>query len=175
MRNHAAKIRDFIASDITTIGVNNMNGLFIPDYHLFASAKRYKKYWRKVHPKSRLLLAAKIKPHHRKFDIIPFKNKYPSSKGKMKVTTKIRCEGATGGTLAAGYAVLKGAKEIYFVGMDGYSKGSKHFYKEDDNDYKRLMEHESATPMILRDLEKYATIKILTPTVYKDWYAEGVL
>ena len=173
LKKYADRVKKFITNNnITNIGVHYMNKLFVPDFLLFVSLKRYRQYGHLVHKNSCLVLAPKIKVRDKNHKRVPVKNKYPSAKGKMTITDSIRCRGAAGGTIAAGYAILCGAKEVYFVGMDGYSGGAKHFYKENDNSKKRLKEHELATPMILKDLEKYAVIKILTPTVYRNWHVD---
>lgn len=165
------EIKQFIKdNNPVTIGVHNMAGRFVPDYHLFVSKKRYKEYGKKVHPASKLVLTTRMG------GTLSLENKYPSSHGSIKIDgDKIVAEGASGGVVGAAYAIMLGADTVYMVGQDGYSDGAKHHYKEKENNWERLMEHESATKMILRDLNKYAKVRIITPTVYKEFYDEHIL
>lgn len=161
---YADVIRAF-ADGKTTIGVHHLAGRFVPDYHLFVSKKRYKKYGKYVNPKSTLVLTSKMGGH---FDV---ENEYPSSVGSIEFFDgRVVSRGASGGVLAAAYAIMLGAQRVFIAGMDGYSDGAGHHYKEKDNSWSRLMEHEAATPMILRDLNKIVPVTIITPTVYQEYY-----
>lgn len=170
------ELRALSNTDVTTIGVHNLDRKIIPDYHLFVGVKRYKAYKDMVSSKSVLVVTQKIIDNIPGVVRITVKNKYPSDKGMIQIVgDRIICEGASGGVIAAAFAIMCGAKTVLMAGIDGYSDGSKHHYKEKENKWERLMQHESATPMILNDLSKLATIKIITPTVYKEYYDSSVL
>lgn len=162
-----------------SIGVHNMNGEFNVKYNLFVSAKRYDKYWQKV--QGMPILVPKIQPRHAKYVPIRYDNIYPSSIGAMVVDDwqngmlMFKGSGMNGGMAALGFAVAKGAENVYYIGMDGYSNGAHHFYKEKDNNWKRLMEHEKATKMILDEWSTKVNIKILTPTVYDRYYEKDLI
>ena len=164
VRKYENEIRSF-SDGMTTIGVHHMAGRFVPDYHLFVSKKRYKKYGRHVNPQSTLVLTSRMGGH---FDV---ENEYPSPVGSIEFfDERVVSRGASGGVLAVAYAIVRGAQQVFVAGMDGYGDGAGHHYKEKDNSWDRLMEHESATPMILRDLNRIVPVKIITPTVYQEYY-----
>lgn len=179
VKNHIDEIKKLKVD--FSIGVHNMAGMFEPTYNLFVSKKRYNKYCDIIPKKTMAVLSRDIKPKKGSwYNLFNFKNKYPSAKGELEYeewvgsqgtrNLHIIGEGLSGGTAALAYACYEGAKEVWYVGLDGYSKRSHHFYKEKDNDWDRLMQHESATEMILKQWEDNIKIRILTPTVYKRWY-----
>ena len=165
VRKYENEIRSF-SDGMTTIGVHHMAGRFVPDYHLFVSKKRYKKYGKYVSPQSTLVLTRGVGGE---FEV---ENEYPSSIGRMEIDGgMVRCSGASGGVLAIAYAIINGADTVFVSGLDGYSTGAGHHYSEKNNSWERLMEHESATRSILQDLNGMVPVKIITPTVYEEYYA----
>ena len=169
LREYLEQIAEYIKPTMITVGTNNLDGLFVPDYHVWVNRRRFRKHREKISPKSKLVLGYKFKDKcdHR----LQFDNDYLNDQGFMDIGKTIKCAGATVAALAAGFAIQMGAKRITFAGLDGFSGGKLHHYKEDTIvGMEKLLLLERATHGILRDLNKVAPVKILTPTVYEEYY-----
>ena len=94
----------------------------------------------------------------------------------------------TAGNLAIGIAVLMGAKNIYIVGMDGftyykeeqieYAKKNQHCYGKghtDDYGWQESIEKDEQIYNALKLLNKSIDFKILTPTIYSNFYNGNIL
>jgi hypothetical protein len=84
--------------------------------------------------------------------------------------------------LAIAIAHIMGLKRIYIAGMDGFvSKidGSNHSYEEAPEDKKSDEEWEQYDKIICKVLkrifENICRFSIITPTIHKDFYEEGVI
>ena len=169
LRQYQKEIQEYIQPTMITVGVNNIGGLFVPDYHVFVNRQRHKKYGGTVSPKSKLVLGYKFKGPCDY--VLQFENEYPSSNGHMSLDgERIVCGGATVAYLAAGFAIMMGAKRITFAGLDGATKGY-HYYEGREATAGKLEMLEAASHGILRDINKLVPVKILTPTVYEEYYA----
>jgi len=170
LREYQKEIQAYIKPTTISVGTNNIDGLFVPDFHVWVNRRRYRKHHKSVSKKSKLVLGYKFKE---KADYkLKFENDYLNDKGFMEVGDTIKCAGATVAMLAAGFAIQMGAKRITFAGLDGFSGGKLHHYNEDTLvGMDRLLLLERATHGILRDINKMAPVKILTPTVYEEYYA----
>ena len=61
LRNYKGKIEKFIKdNDVIIFGCNYITHLFIPDYHFWGSAKRWRKYGHLMDKKSRLVVSDKF-------------------------------------------------------------------------------------------------------------------
>jgi len=170
LREYQKEIREYIQPTMITVGCNNLDGLFVPDFHVWVNRRRFRKHRKKMSPKSKLILGYKFKD---KCDYrLRFDNDYLNDQGFMEIGETIKCAGATVAMLAAGFAIQMGAKRLTFAGLDGFSGGKMHHYNEDTTvSMKRLLLLERATHGILRDIHRIAPVKILTPTVYEEYYA----
>ena len=169
LKEHIEDIRSYIQPTMITVGVNNIGGLYVPDYHVFVNRSRYKQHRHMVSPQSKLVLGPKFKDrcdYQLKLD-----NEYPTDNGYMRVAgDAIVCGGATVAYVAAGFAIMMGASQITFVGLDGPARGY-HYKEKRVATSDKLEMLEQASHGILRDIHRIAPVKILTPTVYEEYYA----
>ena len=170
------------------IGINNITDFFVPDYHLWTNTKRFRNFGHKIR-KSNILLGSGIPLKiiketigHRKYTLINFtdmKEGVPIGYRKGKILGFYR----TAGNLAIMIAHLMGASEVNIVGMDGHTfhnyfevlDGTKdhHCYEENYTPYSQEVceKKDTITTGVLTTLRDYGIdLKILTPTVYKDFY-----
>jgi len=178
----------------TTIGVNKMVSLCYPDFHLWTNAGQYKSMGDCVDgEKSRLLfnydMSRKlIRMHHNGgYEKI----KYVDKKGTDLVLNKKRIKGhfRTSGVLAIAIAHCRGAKTIEIVGMDGYTfrdkddvfrkKTGQHCWGKGHTDVHTWDEGVGKDQDVydsLREIHKFGVkFRILTPTVFEDFYDGSVL
>lgn len=172
------------------ISVNNYNEILNPDYHMFSNQKRFKDYISSVKlNKVKLLLS----PYIPKFTIKKnIKNKiyeeimYLNNNSDFDIKNGIiqtNCRTVT--LLAVGVSIVMGAKQIFIVGMDGYKnliKSNKplHYYGNYISNDKEFNKHnislENLNEKFLKQINDYYNlknkndIKILTPTVHKNYY-----
>jgi len=189
VKEYHKKLSKFIEADHpVTIGINNMTHLFVPDYHLWTNRQRWGVFGDCVKKKSKLLFGSSIKTdairkHHKgsfvRIDYIDRRN------------VKIRFDGEkiygffrTAGNLAIMLAHLMGAKEIYIVGMDGFTlhgrkelkkaKKSHHCYGKgytDDADWEECVRKDELVDKSLHLISEYGIkFKIITPTKFKDFF-----
>jgi len=190
VKTHRKEILEFIKRETPfIIGINNITHLFVPDYHLWVNTKRFRNFGRFSRKKSQLLLGKGL---HIKtirevignieYHLINFTDMKPGvSLGYRK--GKILGFFRTGGNLAVMIAHLMGASEVNIVGMDGHTlnpynevksgKKPHHCYEENyvpfDKDL--CIKKDQITTGVLKDLRDYGIkLRILTPTVYKDFY-----
>ena len=61
IKEQKSQIDNFILKyDPITIGINNMNDFWIPQYHLWTNTKRFRNYGNKINKESKLLLGCNI-------------------------------------------------------------------------------------------------------------------
>jgi 4-hydroxy 2-oxovalerate aldolase len=172
--------------DAVVVGVNNLSGLYEPDYHCFVSRKRFQQYARSVSPKSLLLVpsffgSAFVEREHagayRFFDLVA-----PAGAGREPVEgTTLSCQALNVAVAAILLSWLMGAGRICAVGMDGYAdeldRNLVHFYDE----LNRIEEKEVANlryETLVRELERAhgflqargCPFSILTPTSHRTYY-----
>ena len=181
------KILEFIHEEnCITIGVNNLQGLFEPEYHVFVSRKRFQQYARKISERSTLLvpsffgkslLKSEYQGQYYFFDLVA-----PSEYKMPPVIESVQhCVNINVAVSAMLLAYTMGASEIFAVGMDGYAdefnKKLVYFYNEDN----KLEEKEVANlryEMLVMELERVNSFLqkksrpffILTPTSHKKYY-----
>ncbi len=121
-----------------TIGVNNLGGLYDPDYHLFTSRRRFEQYVNSVSARSKLLVpgffgGAFVRAHtNRDFEFIDCAEAPDGSTEPVSGTTQFATH-LNVGISAILTAYQMGAKSIYAVGMDGYGNNDQitFFYNEE--------------------------------------------
>jgi len=186
VKGYKEKIEKFIKeNNAVTIGINNMSGMIIPDYHFWGSKHRWRRYGKKASDKSYFIFP----PDFSKASILKFGNKSYSiledRYWKVFRNTLIR-------TIFFSYTKL--ASKISIVGMDGYSfysyeelktkKHAQHCYGKgltDGQPYEHSRKKDIKNYTKLKSL--YKTMKkrykfgfeILTPTVYGEFYNSKVL
>ncbi len=191
IKEYENKINTFIHEENPiTIGINNITGMFISDYHLWTNTERFRNFGKNILPESELLLGAGI---HLKtvrevigpvnYTLINFTDmKEGVSVGYKK--GKIFGFFRTAGCLSIMIAHLMGAKDVSIVGMDGYSfykkdellsgKKSHHCYGVGFTDtaiWETCIKKDNLIKSALEGLKNYGIdLKILASTIYKDFY-----
>lgn len=180
-------------NDITTIGINLMTSFCIPDYHLWTNRQRYGTQYSCISDKSKLMFGENISDElvrrHWKgdFERINYKNEsiLPISYKDGIIYGNFR----TAGILAIMIAHVKGASKIDIVGMDGFTFYSKkeldnkekshHCYGSgytDDADWEKCLGKDKMVDDGLHSMEDYGVnFRILTPTIFRDFYCQGVI
>jgi len=181
------EIESFIKSkDCIVIGLNYLDGMFSPDYHMFVNRKRFEKYVTSISKDSTLVVPSFFgKTYVEQF----YKGSviYPN----MIQSNSIDESPIVNGTLNIKYlniaisaillAYQMGASEIYAVGMDGYvdesNKEILYFYNEDDVPedksissvrYEKLsMELDRVNKFLV---DRSIPFSIITPTSHKKYY-----
>jgi 4-hydroxy 2-oxovalerate aldolase len=181
------EISEFIKREnAITIGVNFLNNLFVPDFHMFMSKKRFMKYANTVNKKSKLLI-----PWFFGDSIIRefYSDRYEFF--DIETTDSEEIEPVTDSTQKVLYlnvgisailmAYQMGASNIFAVGMDGYLNESNpelvYFYNEDDTPdrkeiasvrYDHMAKELNRVNHYLQD--KGIPFTIITPTSHKKFY-----
>ncbi len=182
------------ADGLSTIGINKMTDLCIPDYHLWTNRKQLSKFHGCIDSSSQLLLGSGLPANiiskycaNYDYRIVNYEDK-PGTKVAMR-NGKIYGFFRTAGALAIMVAAMMEANEIYIVGMDGYTlhgkddleKGrhSQHCYGSghtDDADWNKCVIKDQQVQDALDSICKYGVnFTILTPTKFEKYYDPGVL
>jgi hypothetical protein len=183
------EILSFISiNNAVTIGVNKVTGAVVPNYHLWTNRKRWMKYGGCVSRDSKLILGPSITCKHAKkhyggkYDRIDYVDKKGTQFefGKEQIRGYFR----TAGVLSIAIAHIMGAKEIFIVGMDGYTLHNKKSLKKgefnhhcygaghtDDSSWKECVEKDHIVYGCLSELQNNGIdFNILTPTVFERFY-----
>lgn len=184
---HKDAIAKFIADEnCVTIGVNYLQGNFVPDYQMFVNRKRFLKYAPYVEKKSTLIVPSffgrEIVAENYVGQCISFDLEtidyavVPAVVGAQQNLVNLNVA-----VSAILMAYQMGATEIIAVGMDGYvnemNKQMVYFYNEndvpDDKDvaswrYEKLAEELDRINLFLQD--KSVPFSIITPTSHKKYY-----
>jgi hypothetical protein len=191
VKEHYQQIFDFVCDNKPfIIGINNITHLFSPDYHLWVNTKRFRNFGKNSLKSSKLLLGKGIhiktirevigKRDYYLINFTDMKPGIPLGYKKGKIMGFFR----TGGNLAVMIAHLMGASEVNIVGMDGHTlypyedvksgKRPHHCYDENYKPFDKdlCIKKDKITTGVLQDLTNYGIkLKILTPTVYKEFYS----
>lgn len=195
IKDYENKINSFILEEKpVVIGINNITEFFIPDYHLWTNTKRFRNFGKNILPESEILLGAGIhlktvrevlgSVNYTLINFTDMKEGVPIGYKKGKILGFFR----TAGNLSIMIAHLMGSKDISIVGMDGhtfynyedvkYGKKSQHCYGEgytDNKSWERSAEADQLVYKSLKNLQEYGiNFKILTPTIYEDFYDSTV-
>ena len=185
------KLNKFIiANNVKTIGINNMVGICSPDYHLWTNTKRYIDFGSCISPKSIPIFSHKFSCQfiRRQWDGDFIRVFYSDVKGRKISIGKKYIDGyfRTAGCLAIMIAYIWGAKNIYIAGMDGYTYIGKedwvvgqHFYGSgmtDSSDWDMEKDKDDIVYRILKNIDSFGVkFKIITPTVFVDFYDKSLL
>jgi len=173
------------------IGINNINNLYIPEYHLWTNTQRFRTFGKNINDKSKILLGSNIAAKvikevigNKEYILINYIDKQgiPLDYKKGKLYGHYR----NAGCLSIMILHLMGVSNIYIVGMDGYSefnyedyksgKISHHCYGKGYTDNKTWEERKEADEIVyncLKNLFSYGIkFRIITPTMYKGLYDE---
>jgi len=192
---YKSKILDFIEKNgIVTIGINNITSVLYPDYHLWTNKKRFKTFNQNIdNSKSKVLLGSGMsKKWIRKY----YKNKYivvdyVDEEGcRMEYDSGIiKGNFRTAGALAVMIAHVNKARNIYIVGMDGYTLypryqldsdiRNQHCYGSgftDDASWDECIKKDEAVYETLNEMKQYGVkFSILTPTKFENFYDPSIL
>lgn len=196
IKDYENKINSFILEEKPIIiGINNITEFCIPNYHLWTNTQRFRTFGENIYPESELLLGSGI--HLKtvrevigdmKYTLINFtdmKEGVPIGYKNRKILGFFR----TAGNLSIMIAHLMGVEDTSIVGMDGHTfydyenirsgKKSQHCYGEgytDNKSWERSAEADQLVYKSLKNLQEYGiNFKILTPTIYKDFYNGNIL
>jgi hypothetical protein len=181
------EIEDFIRKEnCITIGLNYLQGLYSPDYHLFVNKKRFQKYAGTISPKSELILPSFFgrelvrsywdKPlYYVNINTVDDANHLPVENGQHYI---VSLNVAVSGILLA---AQMGASKIYAAGIDGYVDENnteiQYFYNEDDIPEDRhiaSVRYEKFAKELVRIndylLSLSVPFSIITPTSHKKYY-----
>ncbi len=169
-----------------TIGVNYLQGNYVPDYHLFISRKRFQKYSCQVDKRSTLVVPSFfgkcfVNEHYTgpyfTIDMQIIDNeKLPPIDREVQQMVHLNV-----GVSAILLAFTMGAKEVLIAGMDGYGSESNkqlvYFYNENDIQDNRevaSLRYEKFSQELTRInkflLEKGVSLSIITPTSHKKYF-----
>lgn len=174
--------------ECVTLGVNNMQGLYMPDFHVFVSRMRLQQYGKNVSPHSKLLVPSffgkRLVSEYYANEAHFFNLVAPSGLKDVPVVNGTQyCTSLNVAVSAILLAFSMGASSIYVAGMDGYAgevdKSFSYFYPEDkkieDRDtanfrYERLSAELSRVGQFFE--EKSVPFFIVTPTSHKKYYRD---
>ena len=185
VKKYHAKIKAFIQQqNAFTIGINNVNHMFTPDYHLWTNTGRYNEFGKSINKRSTLILGSRMKPEAR--------DQYGYQYFLLNYTDSVKEEIGFDGEMIRGFyrtaanlsimvAKLLGSNLISIVGMDGYTLNwgkDQHCYGKghtDSDDYEYCQRKDDLIYMCLKDIARKIDFKIITPTVYDNFYKGGIL
>lgn len=175
-------------SKAVTIGINRMTGAITPNYHLWTNRQRWGEYGSCVKANSNLIFGPSItRKHAKKY----YRGKYDRIDYVDKKGTPFELKGEqirgyfrTAGVLAIALAHVMGAKNIFIVGMDGYTfhdkkalkrkKANHHCYGSgytDDASWDDCIKKDNIVYDNLKMLSNNGIkFSILTPTVFDKFY-----
>lgn len=197
IKKHNIEIRNYIIkNNCVTIGTNRSNEIFVSDYHIWTNNDGFKKHGQKLLKESKKIFGCylnkniiKEKCSNEEYLTI-FYDKKQDSPQKFSIDKEnwfINGNCKTCGNLAIIISYFMGAKKIEIVGMDGYTLysmqellagNSQHCYgvgKTDDYSWEDCKEKDKIIYKWLKVIRKVADFKILTPTIYNDFYQSGIL
>jgi len=181
------KLQRFAESqNCVTVGVNNMQGLYAPDFHVFVSRVRMQQYGRSVSPDSRILAPSFFGKHLASEcctnQVHFFNLTAPCEPAAPPVVSGAQqCTSLNVAVSAILLAYSMGASAIYVAGMDGYAaeddKILPYFYPED----KKIEDRATANfrydklgtelARVSRFLEERSVpFFIITPTSHRKYY-----
>ncbi|MFG1691090.1 hypothetical protein ACGF5M_02850 [Gemmatimonadota bacterium] len=173
--------------DPVVLGANYLADLFIPDYHVFTSIKRFKKYSQTVRPESRLLVSQYIEPTvvqeyaGREYEPLYFVDVLDAD-FDIDERGVIQNNGRTVSVLLLGLAHVMGASRILAAGLDGYvgtdDGGQLLFYEEEDEmtDRALIVQTHGWCERHIQGIDRYLKdcggegVHIVTPTSYKGFF-----
>lgn len=189
---HKDVIEKFITDeDVVTIGINYLQKIYTPDYHMFISRKRFLKYSPSISESSTLVVPSffgqEIVSENYSGTCAYFNLEMVEDGAILPVSgVDQRLLNLNVAASAILMAYQMGASEIFAVGIDGYinemSKQMVYFYNEDDvpDDkdvaslrYEKFAEELQRVNQFLQ--EQSVPFSIITPTSHKKYYRNILL
>ena len=184
-------------NSIKTIGINKMTHIYTPDYHAWTNNQRLRDFGDCINPNSVVIFGNGLKEENKnKWNVKYYHLDYcdyafGDKMGNVEYKNK-RVYGyfRICGNMAIYLAHLMGARNIYCVGMDGYSKpykGDQHCYGKGLTDLhgsglgkvQDMKYEEEKDNFIYKSMKEIAKagvkFSIITPTIYEDFYDESIL
>ena len=194
VREYQDKIESFIHNrEAVTIGINKITDFIVPKYHIWTNRQRWGAFGSCISRKSELLFGSSIKKQaiHKYYKGKVNRLSYTDRDG-LKVdykNGKICGHFRTAGCLAVMVAHVMGAKNIFIVGMDGFTlhrekdvksgKASHHCYGKgytDDAGWEACVLKDKLVDQALHNMSDYGvSFKIITPTKFVDFYDPDLL
>jgi len=203
IQDNRDSIDNFIAKrKPVIIGINNMTGFCLPTYHVWTNTKRLQEFGDNIFKESKLILSKKFPEKlKKKFARNGYVElDYVDEEGVPVDYREGRIFGTyrTAGCLSIMIAHLFGAKNIYIVGMDGYTlhgkkavlsgEKSQHLYGKGFTDkakgklfdpeqsWEICLQKDVVVYKALRGLYRYGiNFSIITPTKFKKFYNATIL
>ena len=198
--DHVNSLSDYVqrmGNELIVIGANTVHPTFSPDYIVALNRKQLS-----IHNTGYREDSIVIIPHNlprssarrimgkRRYMRAMIEDITWSGKAELSVNEQgvIYSHGGTTATLAAGIALAMGVRNINFAGLDGFSpyfRSGKdiHFHDLSHKDVvpqERSLATEKSNGEILDDIDgmlksRNGKLKILTPTVFEQYFDESVL
>ena len=187
LKKYKDKIDEFIKKyDPVILGANNLDGLFVPDYHAFNNKRRFMKYVDTVSADSKLLIGEYIPDEmvceytEREYESIRYVDILDADFAVEGGVVQANCR--TISVLLMGVAIAMGAKRVFAAGMDGYvgapTADELHFYKEGEEkeDEHMLVDIHKWCQRFIGQIDDHLVdsghegVIVLTPTSYKSYY-----
>ena len=199
LREYADQIKAFVERERPiAIGINKITEFHVPDYHLWTNKQRYRDFGHCINSKSHMMFGVGmpeklIRKHYEgEYIVVDYAHSLREASLQSKVEYKdgkIYGNFRTAGCLAIVIAHLFGAKEIFVVGMDGFTlhgrgeieSGSKnqHCYGKgytDDAAWAECVEKDRVVYENLNEISNFgAKFKIITPTKFEKFNEPSVL
>jgi len=197
IEKHRPQLQRYIEDNRPVVmGCNHVSGLYALDYHGFSNRRRFIQNAGRISPGSRVLVSSYIPlwvvRGHYQGETWPLMYKN-SNEAVFDIEDGIlQCSCGTSGLLLTGVAMVMGAAEILIAGMDGYEllfehRGKvncldvKEKYDSFEDNRRHYMRLQDMNLRFLRQQDAYFRkhkgrgLRIITPTVFKDFYDSTVL
>lgn len=193
LKEYQKDVQEFIDQTAPVVlGANNLEGLFVPDYHAFSNKKRFISYIGQVDERSKLLISTLFERDfigdytNRDFEWLVHLNRLSNNFFIEDGVISSHC--GTVSVLLIAVAMVMGAKRIFIAGMDGYKNKDSflstriHFYDEENqdkkeaSDFRAYLELHKNNENLLHKINKYLHdrgqegLTIITPTSHKYFY-----
>jgi len=177
-----------------TIGINNMTGFYVPDFHVWTNTQRFRTYGHTIDSKSSVLLGTNISLKLikqvigvRDYTLINYTDKEGIPMGYKN--GKLYGHYRTAGCLSIMIAHIMGVDVINVVGFDGYTlypqtdvasgNASQHCYgtgHTDTADWATCIKKDVIIDNVLQNLKDYGiNFSIITPTKYEKFFDSSIL
>ena len=190
---HKVEIQRFIRvkrSQLVIMACNYIGDLCIPDYQVIINRKRFCTFGQDA-PQAATLILSYLLPRwiirnviqDRHYECVYHHGSNVSDYGELSIDDRgvLHTRGSTVAMIALGTAIVMGARFVYCAGLDGFSQYAHrqedtHCFKDPESiQFDRRLINEHATHGILKDCakilgERGGTLKVITPTVYKEFY-----
>jgi len=188
VRHYRSNLIKFaIENNLYVIGINNMTHIIIPDFHIWTNNQRLRDFGQCINKDSIVVFGKNLKQEIKdKWDVDYYNLNYEDRAFKGRFEQPTYNNGVSGsfriaGNLSLYLAFLMGASEVYYAGVDGYSQpfnGNQHCYGNgftDSGDMNYEKQKDGVILDCLRAINKVVKFKIITPTIFKEFYDESIM